>query len=81
VRGNRQAVLAGTAAQDRTPAMPVRVDETRHRDHAGRIDHLGTDANPSVSPFMTFEDVLAEEDPNPIEGKCELRLRIGIGDP
>ena len=22
--------------------MPVGVDETRHRDHAGRIDHLGT---------------------------------------
>ena len=32
------------------------------------------DTDPSLSPFTTFEHLLAEEGPNPIERKLHLRL-------
>jgi hypothetical protein len=44
VRGEvrAQVAVAGTAAQDRAPAMPMRIDQPGHRDHPGRVDELST---------------------------------------
>ena len=36
-----EAAVADEVAAERAPHVIVRVDETRHHDHVGRVDHLG----------------------------------------
>jgi hypothetical protein len=50
-----EVAVARASAKDRPPAMPVRIDQARHRDHPGAIDDLSAIAR---QPGADIRDVL-----------------------